>query len=345
MTLRGFLILAFVIPALVALGLYWNEQTIERVMRDGYATTGTITSAAETPSRFPISFDGGWPHYIDEHLSIGLRWVGKDGVERTRTGIGVSSAFAARILVGNQVRLVPLAIRVIDDDSSAPVIVEDASDRLHDIRSQFGFMRTLATVFAVALAALIGWQKWSARKSGPDRTAVGHGKQRRFPVYLALLTALMVPFGAFMLVSAYFEQSAVTEMLDHGDEVNADITRAYREVRKAGEAPSYLVTLAWNDKSGQKRAYGPTHVSAAFWRQITRNDIQTVTQTKIRYLNDRPDARPLIVADAAERTLQDNVGVKSGAGFLAIGLILAGLTVWRFRASANTPRSMDAQSP
>ena len=137
-----------------------------------------------------------------------------------------------------------------------------------------------------------------------------------------------------MLVSSYLERGATTEMLDHGDEATADITRAIAEVHKAGDAPSYLVTLAWTDKTGQRQTFGPTHISAGFWRQITRNDVQTVTQTKIRYLEGRPDVRPLIVGDTAERLFQDSFGMKSGAVFLALGLVLAGLTVRRFRAKS-----------
>ncbi|MBR0872778.1 hypothetical protein JQ633_20620 [Bradyrhizobium tropiciagri] len=335
MTLRGFLILGFIVPALTVLGLHWNQRDIERVMRDGYVTTGTITSADETPSRFPFSFDHGWPRYVDEHLSIGVRWTGKDGIERTRAGIGVSSAFAARILVGNQVRLVPVAIRAIDEDSSLPVIIEDASERLQHIRSQSGFMEQLTVLLAVLLVAVIGWQKWSARRHGLGPAEIEERQRRPFPVYLALMTAMLIPFGAYMLVSSYLEQRAAAEMLDHGDEATADITRAVAEVHKAGDAPSYLVTLAWTDKAGQRQTFGPTHISAGFWRQITRNDVQTVTQTKIRYLNGRPDARPLILGDAAEHLAQDRVGVTGGAVFLVLGLILAGLTVRRFRANPN----------
>ncbi|TWC05002.1 hypothetical protein FBZ93_10311 [Bradyrhizobium macuxiense] len=334
MTLRGLLILGFIVPALAVLGLYWNQHGIERVMRDGYVTTGTITSAAQTSSRFPISFDDGSLRYVDEHLSIGLRWTGKDGVERTRTGVGVSGAFAARILVGNRVKLVPVAIRAIDDDESLPVVIEDANDRLQDIRSQSGFMAKLAVLFAVLLAALIGWQKWSQSR-GPGSAETGQNQRRAIPVALAMMTAITFPVGAFMLVSSYLEQGAAAEMLDHGDEASADITRAVAEVQKPGAAPSYLVTLAWTDKSGQRQTFGPTHISAGFWRQITRNDVQTVTQTKIRYLEGRPTVRPLIVGDAAERLFQDRAGVTGGAVFLALGLVLAGLTMWRFRANAN----------
>lgn len=335
MSLRGYLILGLAVGVLGFLGLYWNQHAVERVMRDGYTTTGKITSAEVVSSRFPFVFDEGWPHFVDENLAIGLRWTGRDGIQRERKGIAVSAAYAARILVGNQVRLLTVPIQVVDDDSSVPVLVEDVSDHLDHIRSLSGFMLALAGVFAAILALVVGWQTWSARRSGLESAATNAGPRRPFPYVLALMTGLMLLAGAFMLANSYFEQSALKEMLDHGDEVSADLTRAYGEVRKPGEAPSYLVTLAWTDKSGQRQTYGPTHISAAFWQQITRNGIQTVRQTKIRYLDGRRNVRPLIVDDAAERQFQDSVGYRGGAVLLVVGLILGGVTVFCFLARSK----------
>jgi hypothetical protein len=335
MSLRGVLIVLLAVGVLATLGLYWDQHQIERVMRDGYGTTGKITSAEVVSSRFPFVFDGAWPRYVDENLSIGLQWTGRDGVQREHKGIAVSTAYAARITVGNQLRLLTIPIRVVDDNSSLPVVVEDLDDHLSHIRSLSRFMLAGAGVCAVVLVLVMGWQAWSARRSGPGSAATV-AASRPFPYVFALMTAVMLPFGGYMLVSSYAEQSALKEILDHGDEATADLTRAYGEVNKAGDAPSYLVTLAWTDKSGQRQSYGPTHISPAFWRQITRNGVQTVRQTRIRYLAGRPDARPLIVDDAAERQYQDGFGVKAGAVFLAFGLILAGLTAFRYRANPST---------
>ena len=321
---------------LATFGMYWHQHDIERVMRDGYGTTGKITSAEVVSSRFPFVFDGVWPRYVDENLSIGLQWTGKDGVQRERKGIAVSAAYAARITVGNQLKVLTIPIQAVDDDSSLPVIVEDLDDHLSHNRSTSRFMLAGAGICAVLLALVIGWQAWLARRSGPGSATIATGPRRPFPFVLGMLTAVMLPFGGYMLVNSYAEQSTLSEILHHGDEVTADITRAYGEVTKAGDAPSYLFTLAWTDKSGQRQTYGPTHISPGFWRQITRNGVQTVRQTKIRYLSGRPDARPLIVDDAAEAQYQNSFGVKGGAVFLAFGLILAGVTAFRYRARPST---------
>ena len=58
MSLRSILIVFVAVGVLASLGMYWNEHAIERVMRDGYGTTGKITSAQVTSSRFPFVFDG-----------------------------------------------------------------------------------------------------------------------------------------------------------------------------------------------------------------------------------------------------------------------------------------------
>ncbi|RXH21857.1 hypothetical protein XH99_20100 [Bradyrhizobium nanningense] len=332
MSLRNGLIVFLVVGVLASLGMYWNQRSIEYVMRDGYATTGKITSAAIISSRFPFVFDGVWPRYVDESLAVGLQWTGKDGVQREHKGIAVSAAYAARIMVGNQVRLLTIPIEVIDDDSSLPVIVEDLGDHLNHVRSMFKFMLGGTGICAVLLALVIGWQTWSAHGRGPGRTSAAPGSRRPVPFSLAVLAIAMVVFGGYMMVNSYAEQRTLNEILEHGDEATADLTRAYGEVNKAGEAPSYLVTLAWTDGNGQRRTYGPTHISPAFWGQITRNGVQTVRQARIRYLPGRPDARPLIVDDAAEHQYQDGIGVKAGAVFLAFGLLLAGVIALRYRA-------------
>jgi hypothetical protein len=336
MSLRGVLIVFVAVGVLAALGMYWHQHDIENVMRDGYGTTGKITSAEVVSNRFPFVFDGIWPRYVDENLSIGLQWTGKDGVQRERKGIAVSAAYAARITAGNQLKLLTVPVQVVDDESSLPVIVEDFDDHLSHIRSTSRFMLAGAGICAVILALVIGWQAWSSRRDGAGSAAVVAGSRRPFPFILGMLTAVMLPFGGYMLVTSYFEQNTLKEILDHGDEVTADITRAYGEVTKAGDAPSYLVTLAWTDKGGQPQTYGPTHISPGFWQKITRNGVQSVRQTKIRYLSGRPDARPLIVADAAEAQYQNNFGVNGGAVFLVFGLILAGVTVFRYRARPIT---------
>jgi hypothetical protein len=330
MSLRGFLAVLFAVSLAIMLGLYWNQSAFERVLREGYDAKGKIVSAQITGNRFPFVFDGSWPRYVDEKLSIELQWIGRDGVERTRRGVAVSPAFAARITNGAQVKLIEIPIRAIDDDWTLPVIVEDADDRLRNLRFFSDFAFNAVAVLGLALAIVIAWQKLSQRKSGikANRTR----QSRPFPYRLAVLMAITLPFGAFTVVYSYYSQKDVEQMLHDGDESLAEITRAYGEVRKPGEQPRYLINFAWLGKDGQKRVFGPTHISETFYNQIAPHNILSAKQTKIRYLDANPNVRPLIVDDAAERQFQDSAGIKGGAVSLGLGLILGGILVYRIRA-------------
>jgi len=328
------------------LGLYWNQSAFERVLHDGYDTKGKIISAEVSTRRFPFVFDGWWPRFVDETLSIELRWTGRDGVQRTRRGVAVSDAFAARIVSGTQVKLLEIPVRVLDDNSSLPVVVDDAGDHLRHLQSFFDLAFKAGLFLTLALAVVVAWQKlWQLNRSR-TQTNAGSRQSRPLPVRLTLIMALMLGFGAFALVGSYFSQRDAREMLANGKETVADITRAFSEVKKPGEAPSYLIELAWIDKNGQRQVYGPTHISGTFYQQITSNNIQRVNQTTIRYLDARPDVRPLIMADASERQFQDSLGVEVGAVFLAIGLILlGGILVYRLRAVSQAPFAADRREP
>ncbi|MCL2716591.1 MAG: hypothetical protein FWD68_19010 [Alphaproteobacteria bacterium] len=309
----------------ITLGLYWNQSAFEHVLHDGYDTKGTIISAEVTPHRFPFLFDAWRPRYVDEAMSIELRWTGRDGVQRTRRGVAVSDVFAARIVSGTQVKILEIPVRVLDDNSSQPVVVDDAGDRLRKLRSSFDFTFKAGIFLTLALAVFVAWQTlWQPNRSR-TQTDPGARRSRPLPVHLMLITASMLGFGAFALVNSHFSQTDAREMLANGKETVADITRVFGEMQKPGEAPHYLIELAWIDKNGQRQVYGPTHISGTFYQQITSNNIQRVKQTTIRYLDARPDVRPLIVADASERQSQDRLGVVAGAVFLAAGLFLLGL--------------------
>jgi hypothetical protein len=333
MSLRGLLALLVAMSVFGTLGLYWNQSAFEHVLRDGYDTKRKIISAEITARRFPFVFDGWWPRFVDEALSIELRWTGRDGVERTRRGVAVSDAFADRITSGTQVKLLEISVRVIDDNSSLPVVIEDAGDHLRHLRFFFDFAFKAGLFLALALAVVVALQKLWQLNRGRTQANASPRQLRPFPVRLTLIMALMLGFGAFMLVGAYFSQRDAQEMLTNGKETVAEITRAFGEAKKPGEESSYLIELAWTDKNGKRQVYGPTHISGTFYRKITSNDVLRVGQTTIRYLDARPDVRPLIMADASERQFQDSFGVEGGAVFIAIGLILlGGIQVYRLRS-------------
>lgn len=147
---------------------------------------------------------------------------------------------------------------------------------------------------------------------------------KRFRLWL--LTLLLLGFGGMISYGGWGDQRAFQEMIDHGVEVVADMTA--RVSYDSKNRPSYTAELSWRGADGQAMTFRPTHISAAFWSQITSAGAQTVKQTKIRYLPENPAARPLIVADMDERRWQDRAGVIGGAVLLAAGAV-AGLFALR----------------
>lgn len=138
-----------------------------------------------------------------------------------------------------------------------------------------------------------------------------------FPWRLVLLTVFMLGLGGFMVSAAYRDQRAFHAMNERGREVEADIVDAFGRTNKG--KTSYSVKLSWVDKSGQVQTYPPTHVSPAFWRTISTDDVWTVKTTRVRYLEGE-NVRPLILGDMAEREFQDRFGIWAGLAFLLVGL-------------------------
>jgi hypothetical protein len=208
MSLRGILALLLAVAVAGTLGLYWNQSAFKQVLRDGYDTRGQIISAEVTAHRFPFVFDGWWPRFVDESLSIELRWTGRDGVERTRRGVAVSDAFAARITSGTQVKLIEIPVRVIDDDSSLPAVIDDVSDHLRHLQFglEFAFMASL--FLAAALAIVVAWQQlWQLNRRRTQADA-GPRQWRPWPVRLTMMTVFMLGFGAFMIVNTFSRKDA-----------------------------------------------------------------------------------------------------------------------------------------
>lgn len=331
--MRLYLLVFIIVGGLIMLGLASTERAIEDVLRDGYSTTAQVVSAETTGRRFPIVFDGWRPRWVDESLSVELKWMGRDGAERGHSGVPVSDAFAAKILSGDKVKLVEVAVRVIDDDSSLPIIEEDVKDRLRHIHGFSDVARSGVILFSLAFVALVAWERLFASRARSAPLAEASRPERPFPFVLTVLTMFSLVLGGSMASSSWSDRRDFQETNERGESVIAKITRAHAEVARAGESPSYLVDLAWRDSSGQERVFGPTHVSANFWRWITTNGALTTDQTEIRYLARDPASRPIIVADAAEREFQDAFGVDAGVGFVVLGLIFGGLLAYRLRSA------------
>jgi hypothetical protein len=137
---------------------------------------------------------------------------------------------------------------------------------------------------------------------------------------LATVPLLLFAMGAFFWYNDFIERRDFDDAMDHGVEVIGDITGILVPTGPSGST-SKAISLAWTDKSGQRRAYGQTGISEKFFRQISKDGEQTVQQTKIRYLEDRRDARPIILNDQVNAEFQRGLGQYVGPLFVFFGLV------------------------
>ena len=311
---RKLLLLIALLATLVVLGCWDNRRQMQRVLDAGSATTVQLTGA-QYQRTLPLAADGWRPRFVEQELSIDLGWQGRDGKAHSFRKVPVSEAFARTIVNDDQVRLVTLPAKVLDDESAPPVITADASARLASLQSWLA---------AAGYAALAAWAGFAALSLLPDRrravTANRSLPPRRTFVGLGLLVV-----GGFLTFTAWSSGRSSDATILGGEEAAAEI------LDTAHGPAGYTVRLAWKDGQGVVHHFGPMPVSEAFWNKITRNGELAVRQTAIRYRADDPQMRPLIVDDAPEPPWVSRLAM--GVGLLLIvfgvGLFSSGLRAQR----------------
>jgi hypothetical protein len=315
-----------VVGALALVGIWDNERTIHRNLDDGYDTTAMVTGATEQ-HRSPLTFDGLRPRFVDEIYSLDLAWRGRDGIERSRQKVPVSQEYIAPLMAGDKVRLVPVPIKVMDEDGAVPTIAPDATARLERLNRLATWAGYGTAIAALVFAVSFGGRWWRNRRTagfGPA-PATWH-----IPPRLAILTVFCLGFAGMVGCFSLKDGWDAATMRTHGRDAIAAIT-GFHTTLNSDHTAAYTVDLTWQDGSGAERHFGPTHISNAYAQQIARNGTLVARQTAIRYLEEDGSARPIIVADADERTRQDGFGWMATAVFGLAGLALAGLTAWRTR--------------
>ena len=296
---RNFLLLIALLATLVVLGSWDNRQQIQRVLDEGYPTTAQVTGAQS----MPVVAANGWrPRFIEQSLAVDLEWKGKDGQPHTFRNVPISASFERSIVNGNQIRLVPVPVKVLDDGSAVPVIISDASARLASLQSWLA---------ASGYAALAAWAGFAALSllGGRGRRTITAVPPKPLPPRRTFYGLGLLVVGGFLAFSAWSSGRSVDAIAMGGEQISADILQAV-EI-KGGHA----VRLGWSDGTGVHH-YGPIPISEAFWDKISRDGQLTVHQTAIRYRGDDPAARPVIVDDAPET--QWSTRLAMGAGLLLI---------------------------
>ena len=335
MTARGWKIsdiaaVAAVVGVLALVGAWDNQRTIRRNLEVGYDTSAKVTGANEQ-HRFPLTFDGLRPRFVDQTYSLDLSWRGRDGTERERQKVPVSEEFMASLMVGDKVRLVPVPIKAVDEEGAVPTIVPDATARLEHLSGWLTWAGYGTAAAAFLFAVNFGWRWWRRNRSAAGADGVDlEPKAWHIPPRLALLT--VVCLGAAGMAGYYSlkDGSDAEAMRAHGRDATAAITGFHATVA-SDHTISHTIDFAWRDGSGAERHYGPTHISEAYAQRIAPNGALATRQTTIRYLEEDRSARPIIVADAADRSAQDRIGGVMTAVFAVVGLGFAAATAWRTR--------------
>jgi hypothetical protein len=310
---RNLLLLVALLATLVVLGCWDNRREMEHVLDQGYATTAQLTGA-QYQRKMPFAADGWRPRFVEQDLSVDLSWQGKDGKPHEHKKVPVSEAFASTIVSGDQVRLVTLPVKVLDDDTAVPVITADTAGR-------FASLQTWLTISGyIALAAWAGFAAATLFGRRPAAGTVATAKPADIPPRRTLLGLVLLVGGGFLAFQAWSEGQSNAAIAVGGKDVVAEITDATTVTDKSGGGTSHTVRLSWKDGQGAVHHFGPTHISETFWNKITQNGQLAVHQTSIRVRDDDPQARPVIVDDAPELQWQVRFGMIGGLVMVVLGL-------------------------
>ncbi len=324
---RVFLLIA-ILATVVVLGCWDNKRELERVLGEGYATTAQITGA-QYQRKLPFAVDGWRPRFVEQDLSVDLKWQGRDGKEYERRKVPVTEQFARTIVDGEQVRLAVVPVQLLDDDRNVPALLADASPRLASLATWTSMSGYIALTGWVGYALLSVWSRRRAQARHRGNTIVTTPvPMGRTVVGLGLFCA-----GGFLAFQAWESSQPAGGQIAGGQEAIAEIVSI--STRSAGGgAREHVVQLAWKDMQGTVHRYGPVPISATYWAQITKDGELRVKETRIRYRDGSPPPRPVVLADHAEPGFWAKAGLTAGAVLLVIG---AGLLFSALRILVRTP--------
>ena len=307
MRLRNLLVLIAIFASLVALGCWDNRLQMARVIDQGYAVNAQITGAQFQRSA-PFAIDGWRPRFVEQAVSVDLQWQGQDGKVHIHRKVPVSERFQRSIVDGEQVKLISVPVKALDDDTSVPVLTLDAAERLESLKSWLATSGYIALAGWLVVVAMTIWQ----RRTPTPVTSVPAALRQQVEIPGQ---RLLIGFAAFA-VGAFLTYNAVALSEPAGDGVkSADVVAQITAV--AG--PPYTVQLGWRDGQGGVHHFGPLAISEAFWSKITRDGKLVVQETKARVHLDDTMARPEILEDAPGTRWQTKAVLAGGIVLLLVG--------------------------
>ncbi len=312
---RNLLLLTAFLATIVVLACWDNRRQIEHVLAHGYVTTADITGA-QFQRNMPLTADGWRPRFVEQDISVDLKWQGKDGKTREFKKVPVSEAFARTIVSGDQVRLIAVPVKLLDDELSVPVITADTTARLASLQTWTTISGYIALTAWAGFAGLsvLRWRRGDSPQAGAASPPID------IPPRRTLLGLAMLFGGGLMAFYAWTDARSADAIAAGGIDATAEIIDVAARPGDGGRT-SYTVRLAWKDGQGAVHHFGPTHISEAFWKKITRDGELAVRRTAMRYRPDDPQARPVIVDDAPEQQWQTQFGIAGGLIMMVVGAL------------------------
>jgi hypothetical protein len=310
MRLRNLFALVAFFAGLVALGCWDNRREMARVIDQGYATTAQVVGA-QFQRTAPFAAEGWRPRFVEQAVSVDLQWHGQDGKVHLFHKVPISERMQASIIDGQQVKLITVPVKVLDDDASVPVLTLDAASRLESLRDWLMASGSIALAACFAAALMTLWRRRMPAMTSSAPVARGAARQPvQVPGQRLLIGVVAFAVGAFLTYSAL----AVGETRNDGVssvEVTAQIT--------AVTGPPYTVQLGWQDGQGGVHHYGPLPISEEYWKKITREGKLVVHETKARVRLDDAMGRPELLDDTPAERWQTKAVLASGIVLLLIG--------------------------
>ena len=308
--LRNLLLLLAIFATIVAAGCWDNRRNMQRVLEEGYPVLLEITGA-QHQRLAPFALDGWRPRFVEQDLSVDVKWQGRDGQQHVFRKVPVTDAFASTIVEGEQIRLAVLPAKVLDDPHAVPVINADAIARLASLQEWIGASTLVAVAAWLGFGIASLWLARATLTTGANRTAIAFPLRRTLFGFVALLLGVALTFRAWSVEEA-------TSGMAGAIETTAEIMSA-KVVPGANGRENRVVQLSWTDARGRVRHAGPIRVSDGFWSKITRNGDLVVRRTPIRYSDEGMQARPVLVDDPPIRSWKVEAALGIGIVLTALG--------------------------
>jgi len=327
------MLLIAIFATLVTAGCWDNRRTLQRVLDEGYPTIVEITGA-QFQRAAPFALDGWRPRFVEQSLSVNVKWNSKDGKPHEFQKVPVTEQFAATLVDGQQVKLAILPAKVLDDEQAVPVINADAVARFASLQE---WIRGSAIVAGLAWVVFGAITLLLARAGRPGRGVpmLPSAFVAAFPPRRTLfgLAALLV--GGIVTYHSWSVEDALSSQASDGVETTAEITSA---MGSGGNASPHAVQLSWKDAVGGVHHYGPVRVSDAYWNKITRDGVLAVHEARIRYVGQGIDSRPTLVDDKPAVTWRVSLGFAMGVllGLVGVGCLVSALRIVRKRSDEHS---------